>query len=912
MSSAQERGSSHPEPADVNSMPLLEAALAYAAMGLPVFPLHSPVFDADGTFVRCDCKKGARCQDAGKHPWTEHGLLNATTNPDIIRRWWANWPQANIGLRTWTRGGIVVLDADDDVAGLKEAAAYGVDISTHLHTRTGRGAHYPYRVPDSEMLTNKTKKCGSWPLEYCDARGRGGYIVAPPSVHASGRTYVWQQDQHNASFALDALPTIPDKLLEVWAPEEDDPRRTESYGDDEGTDEEADVYETEPPGEDEYVEALTTPAVYFLDSYVRKVAGGADRQPCGFYYALQLRDAGLTKDAATPWMRKYQVRVNEIAPRDHAYDWLEAQASLDQSYSRKPRPSAKKQKGQHDESKIAQALVVLDPIFEQGQNDDAARAIAERFHDEAGETYVTVPVREAREQPPRHHETYKLSSRHVRRWVRYEASLRGVVLRDQDVREVVELWASKAEFEGRVCAVHQRVYQPDDSTIWLDLGDERHLAVRVTPEGWSLVEDPPVKFIRKEGGYALPVPVRDLTKTPQQVLNEVLRPYTNLRQVKAGELDRDWVVFCCFLIASLRPRGPFPILQLTGEKGVAKSTLGRVVRRLIDPHKVELEPQPGDLRDMAIAAQGTWLLAYDNLTELSAAQSNALCRMSTGGGFRTRTLFTDESETMFTFMRPVLLTGLTGVVKRDDLIDRTLTVTLPYLPRTARKTEKTFWEAFAADHAGILAALLDLLSATLAQMPGVSAADLPRMADFAQVSRAIERAMGWKEGTFDKALEETGKEAAQELLEDSMIAGPLLRFIDECRMGVDKKGDQRQEERKLVWQGTLADLLAELLRQLRAIHSVETEPEKRFRDWPKTPQALNARVVELQGALRGRGIEVLRGKRTGASRWWHVYDARDAETATTGYEETHRSPTSMPSDLTLDDEDHDANAHTTR
>ena len=254
-------------------------------------------------------------------------------------------------------------------------------------------------------------------------------------------------------------------------------------------------------------------------------------------------------------------------------------------------------------------------------------------------------------------------------------------------------------------------------------------------------------------------------------------------------------------------------------------------------------------------------------------------------------------------MQPVLLTGLTGVVKRDDLSDRTLTVTLPYMPRSARKTEKTFWAAFAVDHAGILAALLDLLSATLAAMPSISAADLPRMADFAQVSRAIERAMGWAPGTFDKALEETGKEAAQELLEDSIIAGALLRFIDERRKDIDGKGEQRGEARKNVWQGTLADLLAELSHQLRAIYGFETEPERRFRDWPKTPQALNARVVELQGALRGRGIEVLRGKRTGASRWWHIYDSRDAETATAGYGETHRNPMSMPSDLSFASDD---------
>src|SRR5258705_11254044 len=92
------------------------------------------------------------------------------------------------------------------------------------------------------------------------------------------------------------------------------------------------------------------------------------------------------------------------------------------------------------------------------------------------------------------------------------------------------------------------------------------------------------------------------------------------------------------------------------------AVLGRVLRWLIDPHVLALEPQPGDLRDMAIAAQGSWLLGYDNLSHLSVRQSNALCRMSTGGGFRTRQLYSDDEEAIFSFLRPVLLTGISEVV----------------------------------------------------------------------------------------------------------------------------------------------------------------------------------------------------------------------------------------------------------
>ena len=69
---------------------LLAAALEFAGDGKPVFPLHTA---KEG---RCTCGK-ADCDKPGKHPRTEHGFKDATTNESKIREWWAKWPSANIG-----------------------------------------------------------------------------------------------------------------------------------------------------------------------------------------------------------------------------------------------------------------------------------------------------------------------------------------------------------------------------------------------------------------------------------------------------------------------------------------------------------------------------------------------------------------------------------------------------------------------------------------------------------------------------------------------------------------------------------------------------------------------------------------------------------------------------------------------
>ena len=84
---------------------MLEAALDYAAQGMFVFPLHST--NAAGA---CSCGR-TDCGSAGKHPRTGHGHRDASTDPQQIRRWWAMWPDANIGIASG-ESGLVVIDVD--------------------------------------------------------------------------------------------------------------------------------------------------------------------------------------------------------------------------------------------------------------------------------------------------------------------------------------------------------------------------------------------------------------------------------------------------------------------------------------------------------------------------------------------------------------------------------------------------------------------------------------------------------------------------------------------------------------------------------------------------------------------------------------------------------------------------------
>jgi hypothetical protein len=181
--------------------PFLNAALDYAARGVPVLPVHCPT-NRPGPELACSCGDPG-CGSIGKHPITAHGLKDATTNREQIQWWWRRFPRANVGLAT---GHLFdVLDIDGP-AGERSIARLSADDHSVSRpgplVRTGRGGWHVYLAPTG--LGNPKPR----DLERVDWRGRGGYVLAPPSRHASGRRYRWVRD-------LDTpLPEVPAALRE--------------------------------------------------------------------------------------------------------------------------------------------------------------------------------------------------------------------------------------------------------------------------------------------------------------------------------------------------------------------------------------------------------------------------------------------------------------------------------------------------------------------------------------------------------------------------------------------------------------------------------------------------------------------------------------------------------------------------
>lgn len=191
----------------------LEYALAYARRGWPVLPLYWP----QGSGCAC-AHTGARmgdnpvCHSAGKHPlWhpddLRSGASSASTDPALLTRWWTRWPSANIGLVTGSRAGWFVLDVDPRHGGadsLEDLAHQHGKLPDTVHALTGGGGdHFLFDLPDF-TVPNRT---GSGALRPgLEVKGEGGYIVAPPSRHQSGRTYEWELSSTPSLAVVTAAP----------------------------------------------------------------------------------------------------------------------------------------------------------------------------------------------------------------------------------------------------------------------------------------------------------------------------------------------------------------------------------------------------------------------------------------------------------------------------------------------------------------------------------------------------------------------------------------------------------------------------------------------------------------------------------------------------------------------------------
>jgi hypothetical protein len=325
-------------------------------------------------------------------------------------------------------------------------------------------------------------------------------------------------------------------------------------------------------------------------------------------------------------------------------------------------------------------------------------------------------------------------------------------------------------------ALHLRVARHEDAIV-IDLGRHDGKAVVCSSSGWRVVDQSPALMRRTELTGELPIP------TPGGGLGS-LRALLNVS-------EKTWPLVIAWTVAVLLPEIPQPILLLRGLQGTAKTSAARSLAMLLDPSGAPTRSVPKDVETWALAADGSYVVALDNITHIPEWLADALCRGVTGDGLIRRRLYADNSLVVVNFRRAVILTAIDPGALRGDLAERLLPVELERIEARRRRTDEEVLAAFSSEHSRMFGGVLDVLARVMAILPDVRLAVLPRMADFARVMVAVDRVLGTDAfGTYTGLADEV----ALEVVEGDPV-GQAVRDL------VNRKGN---------WVGLMRDLLSEI------------------------------------------------------------------------------------------------------
>lgn len=303
----------------------------------------------------------------------------------------------------------------------------------------------------------------------------------------------------------------------------------------------------------------------------------------------------------------------------------------------------------------------------------------------------------------------------------------------REVASTSALAAAQVAWEGTAAPLGEPTWlrwgRDTTGGLWWDPGGGDDRCVKIDRDGWQVAERPGCWFRRPGAFPVMPLPE------------------------KGGDLDELWRFVPCepadrplvlaWMLAATQPDPDFAagVLYLTGSEGTAKTTSAETIARVAGAPAQPARIRRHDDRDLLYAANAGWTLLLDNVSALDAEQSDLLCTLVTGFHETVRTLYTTADTTTLALRRPIILTsiGLPGL--RPDLIQRMVPVRLQDIPGPSRRTRYDLSAELAEKLPGLLAGLLELLSACLAAEE-TAPHGLPRLADLGLLAARADRLAG--------------------------------------------------------------------------------------------------------------------------------------------------------------------------
>lgn len=389
------------------------------------------------------------------------------------------------------------------------------------------------------------------------------------------------------------------------------------------------------------------------------------------------------------------------------------------------------------------------------------------------------------------------------------------------LKQVIDLCEAKAWFSGEEIKLFNRCTEKDN-VIYYDLADKEHNCVKISSDGVTIEPNRKIMFVNRKNQKAQVKP--DLNYEDISVLDKHYR----------FQSEEDRSLHIVTLITSFIPDISHPIIVFYGEKGSSKTTTMRKDRGIIDPANSEIMVLPKADKDLALTLSNNYLSCFDNLENISAEKSNMLCMACTGGGFTSRTLYTNDDETIHKFKVPIILNGINVVATKADLLDRCILIELERIPSDERREDSDIYSQFENDKPKILGAIFNILVQAKQIYPDVRLNRLGRLADFTRWGYAVAEACGIGGENFLSAYLNNQARANQEALDSNPVANAVILFMNQTDS----------------FQGKISELLMEL----NAV-AIQNGIDVKSPLWANEANVLSRRLNELKSNLNKEGIE---------------------------------------------------------
>lgn len=406
----------------------------------------------------------------------------------------------------------------------------------------------------------------------------------------------------------------------------------------------------------------------------------------------------------------------------------------------------------------------------------------------------------------------------------------GAYLNSREHAELRDNLRSRAYRLADVRPVFKRIaWLPERRELWIDHARPDGICTKVTAERWT--NEVPSQ----------PLFCRSSTQRPSQLPSPSHDGYDSWMAAMPPGMDSINAklllggVLGCFLPPNFSDNNAFPVILISGQAGSGKTTTSKFISKLVDNQAASIASKPNSPEDIYVACQGVHLLSYDNLDGIRGALSDTLCRVTSGSAFTRRKRYTDSVLSVLKAHNPVLLNGIHPDIPGQDLIDRSISISVDRI-KTVSSYDPDATRTLDASIPEVMGYICDLLAVGLARYETTTVDNPPRLSLLAKFATACEP-FGVDVPYVD-LLRNNQRQALVASRDNDLVIAALFEFVSEKRE----------------WTGNYRALLDSL-------NNRADEQTRRAPEWPNSPQGL-ARFMQQNGLLLDeQGMNVFNGPR---------------------------------------------------